>query len=56
MPPAPAPAPVPSPMPGVVHHPVQRPARTAGQKMAIVAVVALVAGGVLGYVVRGDGG
>lgn len=42
--------------PGVTHYPVQKPVRTAGQKMAFVAVAALVAGGVVGYVVRGDGG
>ncbi|MDO8391513.1 MAG: DUF2510 domain-containing protein [Actinomycetota bacterium] len=42
--------------PGVAHYPVQKPVRSAGQKMAFVAVAALVVGGVLGYVVRGDGG
>jgi len=48
-------APPPAVVQGVAHYPVQKPARTGGQKTAIAAVIALVAGGVLGYVVRGDG-
>lgn len=40
---------------GVAHIPVQKAPRSASQHLAIVAVVALVAGGVLGWVVRGGG-
>ncbi len=57
--PAPNPTPV-QPAPpvaalGVAAIPVQKPPRGANQKIAIVGVVALLAGGVLGYVVRGGG-
>ncbi|MEI7548537.1 MAG: hypothetical protein WCK21_10840, partial [Actinomycetota bacterium] len=40
---------------GVAHYPVGKPARGANQKVAIAAVVALIAGGVIGYMVRGGG-
>lgn len=58
---APAPAPAPAPQyavqpvaqPGVAHYPVSKPARSVGQKMVLAAVVSLLAGGAIGYVVRG---